>query len=160
MSDISDFHHGEYEDGCFLGCCAMLSGRRLLTFQRFFLRPSSRRCPTAGTSETSVEFYKTTRQNNTKDSYVHKLYCSLNNIRMGGSRNIRWTRNMARIITLHEMRRLNGKMISLTVGLKACVWKHDRLFVLHFSVFCNLLGQRRSIRRWLPTIFTISCHLL
>jgi hypothetical protein len=33
----SSCHYGsEYEDGCFLGCCAVESGRSLLMFQRCF----------------------------------------------------------------------------------------------------------------------------
>jgi hypothetical protein len=27
LSEISDFHSGEYEDECLLGCCAVLSRR-------------------------------------------------------------------------------------------------------------------------------------
>jgi hypothetical protein len=42
-SEISGFHGGEYEDGCLLGCCALLSGRNLLTFHRCLLPPSSGR---------------------------------------------------------------------------------------------------------------------
>jgi hypothetical protein len=36
LSDISGSHGGEYEDDCLLGCCAVWSGRSLLTFQRCF----------------------------------------------------------------------------------------------------------------------------
>jgi hypothetical protein len=32
-SEISGSHGGEYEDGCPLGCCAVLSGKSLPTFQ-------------------------------------------------------------------------------------------------------------------------------
>jgi hypothetical protein len=34
-------HGSKYEDGCLLGCCAMYYGRSLLTFQRFFLPPTT-----------------------------------------------------------------------------------------------------------------------
>jgi hypothetical protein len=40
-------HAGEYEDGCLLGCSAVLSGRSLPTFQRSLLPPSSGRSPSS-----------------------------------------------------------------------------------------------------------------
>jgi hypothetical protein len=42
--DISGSHGGEHIDGYLLGCCAVWSGRSLLTFQRYLLPPSSGRC--------------------------------------------------------------------------------------------------------------------
>jgi hypothetical protein len=35
------YYDEEYEDGCFLGCCAVQSGRQWPTFQRWSLPPSS-----------------------------------------------------------------------------------------------------------------------
>jgi hypothetical protein len=48
LSDISGSHGGEYEDGCLLDCCAVLS-------------------------ETSVYFYQTTRRNNPSSSHLQSL---------------------------------------------------------------------------------------
>jgi hypothetical protein len=42
LSEISGSHGGKYEDGCFLGCCAVQSGRKLPTFQRCLMPPSGR----------------------------------------------------------------------------------------------------------------------
>jgi hypothetical protein len=70
--------HGEYEDSCLLGYCAVLSGRSLPTFQRCLLPPSSG--PTSiialmmeavSTSETSVNFYQATRRNIEEDIHLH-----------------------------------------------------------------------------------------
>jgi hypothetical protein len=66
--EISGSHGGEYEDDCLLGCCAVLSGRSLPTFQRCLLPSSSGWWETdewlialmteaASTFETLVNFY-------------------------------------------------------------------------------------------------------
>jgi hypothetical protein len=66
-----------FENGCLLGCCIVQSGRRLPMFQRFLLPPSSWRWVIAlmmeatSTSETSVNFYQTTRHNSPEDSHLH-----------------------------------------------------------------------------------------
>jgi hypothetical protein len=57
------------EDGCFLGCCTMQSGRSSQTFKRCLLPPSLGRW--LSTSETSVKFYQTTWCNNPEDSNLH-----------------------------------------------------------------------------------------
>jgi hypothetical protein len=51
------------EDGCLLGCCAVLSGRTLPTFHRCLLPPSSR--------WRVLNFYQTTRRNDPEDSHLH-----------------------------------------------------------------------------------------
>jgi hypothetical protein len=52
-----------YEDDCLLACCAVSSGRSLPTF---------RKCvEAASTSETSVNFYQSTRRNIPEDSHLH-----------------------------------------------------------------------------------------
>jgi hypothetical protein len=69
----SGSHAGEYEDECLLGCCAVLSGRSLPTFQRCLL-PLSLGLITlmeaASISETLVNFYQATRRNNPQDSHI------------------------------------------------------------------------------------------
>jgi hypothetical protein len=67
VGEILGSHGGEYEDDCFLCCCAVQSGRSLPTFQRYLLPPSSGRWVL--TSETSVNFYQTTRRNIPEDSH-------------------------------------------------------------------------------------------
>jgi hypothetical protein len=52
LRHISGSHGGEYGDGCFLGCRAVLSGTILQT------------------SETSVNVYQTTQRNNPEDSHL------------------------------------------------------------------------------------------
>jgi hypothetical protein len=64
-----------YNDGCLLGCSPVYSGRSLPTFQRTLLPPSSGRYSTerteaTRTSETSVNFYQTTREYNPEDSHI------------------------------------------------------------------------------------------
>jgi hypothetical protein len=54
MSEISGSYGGEYKDGCLLGCCAI-----------------ALMMESASTSETSVNFYQTTRRNNPEDSHLH-----------------------------------------------------------------------------------------
>jgi hypothetical protein len=56
--EISVSHDGKYEDDSLLGHCAMQSCRSLLTFQRCIMMMEAVR-----TSETSVNFYETTRHN-------------------------------------------------------------------------------------------------
>jgi hypothetical protein len=65
LCKISGSHGDEYEDGCLLGCCFVYSGKSLLTFQ---LRAPMNEA--AGTSETSVNIYQTTRLNIPEDSYL------------------------------------------------------------------------------------------
>jgi hypothetical protein len=67
---------GEYEDGGLLGCSAVSSGRSLTTFRKYLLPPSSERCHTlmmelARTSETSVNFYQTTRRYKQEDRHLY-----------------------------------------------------------------------------------------
>jgi hypothetical protein len=50
--NISGSHGGEYEDGCLLGCCALMM-------------------EAGSTSETSVNFYQTTLRNNPEDGCFH-----------------------------------------------------------------------------------------
>jgi hypothetical protein len=45
MNEILGSHSGEYEDGCFLVCCAVESVRNLQTFHKCVLAPSSGRSP-------------------------------------------------------------------------------------------------------------------
>jgi hypothetical protein len=49
---ISGSHGGDYEDGCLLGCCAVMM-------------------EAASTSETSVNFYQTTRRSNPEDNHLY-----------------------------------------------------------------------------------------
>jgi hypothetical protein len=56
------------EDGRLLGCSAVKTGRRLLTFQRSVLAPSSGRWVT---SETSVNSYQSTRRYNPEVGHLH-----------------------------------------------------------------------------------------
>jgi hypothetical protein len=58
MSEVSDSHGGEYEDGCLMGCCGRLHIALVLEAAR--------------TSETSVNFYQTTRRNKPEDSHLRK----------------------------------------------------------------------------------------
>jgi hypothetical protein len=48
-------HGGDYEDGCLLGCCAMLSGRSSLTFQRCLLLPLSEWCLLMETDDSHLQ---------------------------------------------------------------------------------------------------------
>jgi hypothetical protein len=56
----------KFEDGCLLGCCIVLSGRILPTFQSCLLPLSS--------ELTLVNFYQTTRRNNPEDSHIHTCH--------------------------------------------------------------------------------------
>jgi hypothetical protein len=59
-----------FEDDCFLGCCAVSSGRSSPTFQRCLPPPSSGRWVSRSNhSQTSVNFYQTTRRNIPEDSH-------------------------------------------------------------------------------------------
>jgi hypothetical protein len=71
--EISDSCGGGYEDDWLLGCCAVLSGRSLPTFQRSLL--PALLMEAASTSETSVNFYQTTRRNNPEDGHLHGCSC-------------------------------------------------------------------------------------
>jgi hypothetical protein len=71
MVDFSASHGGEYDEGCFLGCCAVQSDRSLLTFQRSLLPPLiALMMEAASISETSASFYQTTRRNDPEDSHL------------------------------------------------------------------------------------------
>jgi hypothetical protein len=73
--DISGSHGSKCEDGCLLGCCVVQPGRSLPTLEMFLLSLSSGVIPllmkAANTTETSVNFYQTTRHNNPIDSHLH-----------------------------------------------------------------------------------------
>jgi hypothetical protein len=76
--EISGSHGDWYEYGCLLGCCTVWSDRILPTFQRCLLSPLSGLwvlialiLEAASTSETSVNFYQTTRRSNPEDSHLH-----------------------------------------------------------------------------------------
>jgi hypothetical protein len=56
LGDISDSHSGEYEDGCLLSNDSWVIALMM---------------EAASTSETSVNFYQTTRRNNSEDSHLH-----------------------------------------------------------------------------------------
>jgi hypothetical protein len=55
--DFLGSHGGEYEDGCLLGCkpCGLLIALMM---------------EAAGTSKTSINFYQTTRRNNSENSHL------------------------------------------------------------------------------------------
>jgi hypothetical protein len=55
---VSGSRGSEYDDDCLLGCCAVSSGRILPTFQRAIIALIME---AVRTSETSVNFYETTR---------------------------------------------------------------------------------------------------
>jgi hypothetical protein len=66
LFDISGFHGGENEDGCLLGCCAVWSSRSSPDVALMM--------EAASTTETSVNFYQTTRHNNPEDSHLHPQF--------------------------------------------------------------------------------------
>jgi hypothetical protein len=72
--EISGSHGDKYEDGCLLGCWAVMSGRGLPTFQKCLLPPSSGRfalmMKAASTPNTLVNRYQTTRRNKPEDSHL------------------------------------------------------------------------------------------
>jgi hypothetical protein len=79
LGEISVSCSGENEDGCFLGCCTMLSGRSLSTIQMFavsvikaIITIIALMMEAVSTFETSVKLYQSTRCNIPKDS--HLLY--------------------------------------------------------------------------------------
>jgi hypothetical protein len=61
--EVSGSHGGEYEDGCLLGCCAVMM-------------------EAVSTSETLVNFYQTTQRNFPEDSHLQysSLSCSCINV--------------------------------------------------------------------------------
>jgi hypothetical protein len=69
-------HGGEYEDGCFLGCCGVWSGGRLPTFQKCLSLIVL--TVEASTSETSLNFYQTKRRNNPEDIHLLPVFNSEN----------------------------------------------------------------------------------
>jgi hypothetical protein len=58
QGEISGSNGGDYDDGCLLGCCAVLSGLIM---------------EAASTSETSVNVYHNTRRNNPEYSHFQVL---------------------------------------------------------------------------------------
>jgi hypothetical protein len=66
IGEISGSHGGEYEDDCLLGCCAVKSGRDACIVLITLMMEA------ASTSETSVNFYQTTRRQNPKDSHLQE----------------------------------------------------------------------------------------
>jgi hypothetical protein len=75
QTETSGSHGSKYEDDCLLGCCTVYSGRRLLTFQRCLLHPSS--SPWCWRQQAPLEhrytsFYQTTQCNNVEDSYLQE----------------------------------------------------------------------------------------
>jgi hypothetical protein len=54
-------HSGKYEDVCLLDCCAVVVWLIALMMEA------------VSTSETSVNFYQTTRRNNPEDSHLQQI---------------------------------------------------------------------------------------
>jgi hypothetical protein len=61
--------HGiDFDDDCLLSCCAVYSSTGSPTFHRWLLITLIKKA--ASTSETSVNFYRSARRNNSEDSHL------------------------------------------------------------------------------------------
>jgi hypothetical protein len=69
---ISGFHGDEYEDGCLLGCCAVVGQKLTDVLEELTASVIiALMMEAASTSETSVNFYQTTQRNIPEDGRLY-----------------------------------------------------------------------------------------